>query len=98
MLMMDKVFQAIINKWPMGEYGDPNFVIKVQQDGAGGHCNEDDPELLEYLQSIGWLVWITRSSCIYNPQTPQTSTSWTMASSMPYRQPTGELLLETPFI
>jgi hypothetical protein len=51
-ILMDKVFQAIIDKWPLGELADPNLVIKVQQDGAGGHCKEDDPDLLEYLESI----------------------------------------------
>jgi hypothetical protein len=49
---MDKVFQAIIDKWPIQELSDPNMVIKVQQDGAGGHCAADDEDLLEYLQSI----------------------------------------------
>jgi hypothetical protein len=51
-ILMDKVFQAIIDKWPIQELSDPNMVIKVQQDGAGGHCAADDEDLLEYLQSI----------------------------------------------
>jgi hypothetical protein len=51
-LLKEKVFQAIIEKWPAGEWADNNFVIKVQQDGAGGHCDHDDPDITEYLQSV----------------------------------------------
>ena len=51
-ILMEKVFQAIIDKWPLAEFSDPNFVIKVQQDGAGGHCSHNDPDIVEYLQSI----------------------------------------------
>jgi hypothetical protein len=51
-LLMDCVVQAIIDKWPLSEFQDPNLKIMIQQDNAGGHCAADDEDLLEYVESI----------------------------------------------
>jgi hypothetical protein len=42
-----------MNQWPVGQFNDPNFKIKVQQDGAGGHCCHTDPYLMEALEDLG---------------------------------------------
>jgi DNA-binding transcriptional regulator YhcF (GntR family) len=51
-MLKEKVIQSIIEKWPAAEWSDDSVVIKIQQDGAGGHCKEDDEEIAEYIQSI----------------------------------------------
>jgi hypothetical protein len=50
--LINNVIQAVIDKWPMAEFADPNFQILIQQDGAGGHCSHNDDDLLDYLESI----------------------------------------------
>jgi hypothetical protein len=52
-LLVNHVLVEIMNKWPVGQFVDPNFVIRVQQDGAGGHCSHDDPYLLEAIEELG---------------------------------------------
>ena len=37
MMIIDDLIPAIQALWPAGEWGDPNFTITVQQDGAGAH-------------------------------------------------------------
>jgi hypothetical protein len=52
-LLLQKVFPAIMTKWPRGEWGRPNVIIRVQQDGAPSHIRPNDPELLQGLQQLG---------------------------------------------
>jgi hypothetical protein len=52
-LLLEKVFPAIMIKWPRGEWGRANVVIRVQQDGAPSHIDPDDPALLLGLQQLG---------------------------------------------
>jgi hypothetical protein len=42
-----------INKWPLGQWADPNFKIKVQQNGAGVHCSHTDEYLTMALEDLG---------------------------------------------
>jgi hypothetical protein len=32
--MVDHGFTEIMNKWPAAQWNDPNFKIRIQQDGA----------------------------------------------------------------
>ena len=52
-LLLQKVFPAIMTKWPRGEWGRPNVIIRVQQDGAPSHIRPNDPALLQGLQQLG---------------------------------------------
>jgi hypothetical protein len=52
-LMINNVFTEIMNKWPVGDWNDPTFTIKIQQDGAGGHCSHDDEYLTAALEELG---------------------------------------------
>jgi hypothetical protein len=52
-LLVDHVFTEIMNKWPVGQWNDPNFKIRIQQDGAGGHTPHDDPYLTKALEDLG---------------------------------------------
>jgi hypothetical protein len=52
-MLIDLVIPEIMNKWPVGQWSDPNFKIRVQQDGAGGHCKHDDEYLTETLAAFG---------------------------------------------
>jgi hypothetical protein len=53
-LLLQKVFPAIMNKWPRGEWARPNVIIRFQQDGAPSqHINPQDPVLLQGLQQLG---------------------------------------------
>jgi len=52
-LLVNKVFTAIMDKWPAGQFADPNFKIKIQQDGAGGHCCHTDDYISEALELLG---------------------------------------------
>jgi hypothetical protein len=52
-LLVNEVLTAIMLKWPAGEFNDPSFVIKVQQDGAGGHCSHDDEYLADSIEELG---------------------------------------------
>jgi hypothetical protein len=46
-LLIEKVIQSIIDKWPLSEFQDPNFKIMIQQDNAGGHCEAEDAAIKE---------------------------------------------------
>jgi hypothetical protein len=35
--LVNNMLTLIMDNWPVGQFADPSFVIKVQQDGAGGH-------------------------------------------------------------
>jgi hypothetical protein len=52
-MLLNFVFPEIMNKWPVGQWNDPNFKIKVQQDGAGGHSKFDDAYLTQALEDLG---------------------------------------------
>jgi hypothetical protein len=52
-LMVNHVFTEIMNKWPAAEWNNPNFKIRIQQDGAGGHTKFDDAYLAETLAELG---------------------------------------------
>lgn len=52
-MLLDHVIPEIMNKWPVGQWTDARFKIRVQQDGAGGHCKHDDPYLTEALEALG---------------------------------------------
>jgi hypothetical protein len=52
-LLVDHVFTEIMNKWPVGEWNNANFKIRIQQDGAGGHTAHDDPYLTQALEDLG---------------------------------------------
>jgi hypothetical protein len=40
--VVDKLIPSIMEKWPLGEWSDPRFTIKIQQDNAGGHASTND--------------------------------------------------------
>jgi hypothetical protein len=42
-----------MDKWPVGQFADPSFVIKVQQDGAGGHISHMDEYLNDTIEELG---------------------------------------------
>ena len=52
-LILSDVLPAIVDKWPIQEFMDPNFKIRIQQDGAGGHCSADDREIHDWLVENG---------------------------------------------
>jgi hypothetical protein len=52
-LLVNNVFTEIMNKWPVGQSNDANFKIRIQQDGAGGHTDHDDPYLMAALEDLG---------------------------------------------
>jgi hypothetical protein len=51
-LLLTKVFPAIKDLWPRGKWQQPNFTIRVQQDGAPTHVDPADELLLEGLQEL----------------------------------------------
>jgi hypothetical protein len=52
-LLIDYVLPEIMNKWPVGQWNNPAFKIRIQQDGAGGHTNHDDPYLTQAIEDLG---------------------------------------------
>jgi hypothetical protein len=51
-MMNEEVFPAIIAKWPRGEWSDPNFRIKIQQDNAPAHPAPDDDFIDDVLREL----------------------------------------------
>ena len=51
-LLLEKVFPAIKDEWPRGDWQRPNIIIRVQQDGAPSHIYPDDELLLQGLQEL----------------------------------------------
>jgi hypothetical protein len=47
------VLTFIVLKCPFGQFNYPSFVIKVQQDGAGGHISHDDEYLNDTIEELG---------------------------------------------
>jgi hypothetical protein len=58
-MLINFVLPEIMHKWPVGQFVDPNFVIKIQQDGAGGHCSHNDEYLRDTLEELGLTNKIT---------------------------------------
>jgi hypothetical protein len=52
-LLLQKVFPAIIEKWPARDWNKETCIIRVQQDGAKSHLDPDDQQLQEGLQELG---------------------------------------------
>ena len=52
-MRVNNVLTKIMNKWPVGQWQDPNFKIWIQQDGASGHCRHDDDYLADALEDLG---------------------------------------------
>jgi hypothetical protein len=52
-MLVNNVLVEIMNKWPVGQWADPAFKIKVQQDGAGGHCSHSDEYLTNAIEELG---------------------------------------------
>ena len=51
-LLLEKVFPAIKEAWPRGDWQRPNLIIRVQQDGAPTHIDPDDVLLMQGLQEL----------------------------------------------
>jgi hypothetical protein len=51
-LLLEKVFPAIKDLWPRGDWQRPNIIIRVQQDGAKTHLEADDALLQQGLQEL----------------------------------------------
>jgi hypothetical protein len=51
-LLLEKVFPAIKQEWPRGEWQRPEIIIRVQQDGAPSHIDPADELLLQGLQEL----------------------------------------------
>jgi hypothetical protein len=52
-LLVNHVLTEVMNKWPVGQWNNPSFKIRIQQDGAGGHCSHTDGYLAEALEDLG---------------------------------------------
>jgi hypothetical protein len=52
-LLVNHVLTSIMDRWPVGQFTDPSFVIKVQQDGAGGHISHLDEYLNHTIEELG---------------------------------------------
>jgi hypothetical protein len=72
----------IMDKWPVGQFADPFFVIKVQQDGDGGHISYLDEYLNNTIEELG----LPGKVEFYTQ--PATSIYWILDSSMLYKQST----------
>jgi hypothetical protein len=46
---MEDVVRAIAKEWPRGQWANPNFIVKVQQDGARPHTSKEFVHLWENL-------------------------------------------------
>ena len=67
-MLVDSVIPAIAAKWPMWEWNNPNFKIRIQQDGARAHCKEDDPFLMQTLAQLEANQVITPSKLSFYTQ------------------------------
>jgi hypothetical protein len=72
-MMVQDLFPAIMSKWPRGEWADPNFKIKIQQDNAPAHPTPDDENLvgaIEDLEEMGIITPGKISFCNQPPNSP----------------------------
>jgi hypothetical protein len=51
-MLIDDVVPAIMEKWPIGEWSNPAYKIKIQQDGAGAHCSAEDNTLMAAIHEL----------------------------------------------
>jgi hypothetical protein len=51
-MIFDDVIPAIMEHWPAGDWSNPEFKIKIQQDGAGAHCPATDPRILANIKEL----------------------------------------------
>ena len=71
-MIVDCLIPAIQEKWPVGEWSNPNFKIKIQQDGAGGHCRSDtDPFIKEAFRTLEENGNFTPGKISFYTQPPQ---------------------------
>ena len=52
-ILLQQVVPAIKDKWPRGTFNASNFIIRIQQDGAGAHIRPDDELFEAGLQELG---------------------------------------------
>jgi hypothetical protein len=52
-LLVNNVLVEVMNKWPVGQWNNPSVHIRIQQDGAGGHCSHTDPYLTMAIDELG---------------------------------------------
>ena len=50
--LLCKVIPAIVDKWPRGQWNNPNFKVRIQQDGAPSHIRVDDNPFNLQLQHM----------------------------------------------
>jgi hypothetical protein len=97
-MMVDLVFPAILENWPVGELIIPHFKIRIQQDNAPAHPKVNDASTsMVNLPSCGTLMKLVSSllerlNCMPSHQTPLTPTSLTWGSSMLFSQPSSILV------
>jgi hypothetical protein len=46
---MEDVVRAVAKEWPRGQWANPNFTVKIQQDGARPHTSKQFVDLWENL-------------------------------------------------
>ena len=51
-MIMNDVLPAVAAKWPLSQWNDPNFVVRIQQDGARSHIPEDSDNWFELLTQV----------------------------------------------
>jgi hypothetical protein len=52
-MLMNEVILALFDKWPGGDFRNANVKIRIQQDGAPSHINNNDETWQEYLEEMG---------------------------------------------
>ena len=52
-MLLEKVVQAIAEKWPRGQWAATNFIIRIQQDGPQTHIPEKDEQFDQGLVEWG---------------------------------------------
>ncbi|GMF24417.1 unnamed protein product [Phytophthora fragariaefolia] len=86
-MLKDKVFPAIRKKWP----GRKTRVIRVQQDNAGPHFEEDHGEVIAAGQERGWKIKMVCQP----PRSPMCNILdlgiFNCIQSAQYRQPTNQI-------
>jgi hypothetical protein len=59
-----------MSKWPRGEWADPNFKIKIQQDNAPAHPTPDDEDLVGAIENLEEMGIITPGKISFYNQPP----------------------------
>jgi hypothetical protein len=85
-MLINYVLPEVMNKWPVAQWNNPDFKIRIQQDGAGGHtASMMMPTWLKHWRALGSP---TRSLSTLSHRTRRTLTYVTWVSLMHYRLPT----------